>query len=169
LTAAQEIATNCPDSLSESLQERLKIALELPRELIAENGRLHQEIEKREQDMRAFEAEVSQMAEYIEVIKGENQKFQIQIEQFKQGRENWQEGVQRCFQWINKELLGGTLYFDKKVVERLNRMDFLGAVEYLETALNQACKQMDMVAIIALHRQLFNIANVAIKRFQKLE
>lgn len=168
LNASLDMASNDPDSLIKSLRGQLQLALELPRDLIADNERLHQEIDQQKQELRNMELELNHMIEYTKVMESENKKLQSQVGERYNTKRIYTEKLARCGYAIQEELLNGTLCFDKKVADLLKQSQYLHAMEHLENLLNLAFEQMDIAALLTLQKQLFDISRVFLKHFQKL-
>lgn len=167
LEVALDMAVDDPESLIRSLREQLKIALQLPRDLIVENERIHQEAEKQKKDLQALEMELSQITAHAEAIKGEHQKLQRLLEDGTSRQENHSK-VLACSQAIQKDLLQGGMHFDKKLVERFKQHDYHGVMIHLQGVLDLAFEKMDLAAILSLQQQLINILRTFVKHFQHL-
>jgi serine phosphatase RsbU (regulator of sigma subunit) len=168
LEVALDMAADDPDSLLKQLRDQLKIALQLPRDLIAENGRIHEEMEKQKKDLQALEMELDQMTAHADALKGEYHKLQQQGDQLTHIRQEYQNKFILCSQNIQKDLLEGSMHFDKKIVERFKQHDYQGVMIHLQGVLDLAFEKMDMAAILSLQQQLLNISRTFAKHFQRL-
>lgn len=154
-----DMATSDPNAYVNSLKDQLKIALELPRELIAENGRLHQEIENQKRELRALEEEINQLLSNLDIQKEENKKGQEQLEIIHKLHNELPQEIQR-------EVVNNSCDFDKKVVEYLTQRDYFKGLNLLEKSSKLAVEQLDKNAMDIYCRQYSFLIKLFLKNFQ---
>ena len=157
-----DLATRDPDSLVHMLRQQLQVALELPKDLINENQRLHQEIEKQKNELRNSELELNDWVQNSQVLQSKYEELKA-IE--KESLE-WQQRLQDCSQQIRVAFNNNDLRWDNKIRELLQSGAYEEALQHLENHANLAFNRMDMPALLALKKQLFKICGVLVDNLQ---
>lgn len=152
LSTSLEMVTSDPDSYMSSLRNQLQVALELPRDLIADNGKLHQEIQQQKKELSSLESELNHVVSDIEILKEEKKKLEREVKAKEKLRRD-------CWEQMEEEIQNSSGQFDKKIQEYLLQRDFEGSVQMLVKYFNIAIEQMDMSALSTFQRQHFYLTN----------
>ena len=155
LDNALDMASNDPDGLIKSLREQLKIALELPRDLINENGRVHKKMEEQRQELRNLEAEFNQLLNHANLVENEYEHIRKEYINFSHS--------------LRVDLLEKSLSFDDVIVKYLENEDYTAALSHMEKGLSEALEKMDIPKLLSLEKQLFSISTSFLNTYQKLE
>jgi DNA repair exonuclease SbcCD ATPase subunit len=148
-----EMAIHDPDSFIAELKNRLEISLQLPKDLIAENQRLHDEIAKNKKEMSLLEAEFNHLVSHLDMV----QKEKKVLEQDKESLQKLRETCQRA---IEKEIEKSIFPFHQKLLDNFSKKNYLSALKILETQIALSLDQGNQAVASALYQQYSFLARL---------
>lgn len=154
-----DLAENDPDSLIKMLRDQLKIALELPKNLIVDNKELHDVIEEQRKELRTMELDLNDLVANSEALNNKYKKLQERY------AKQAQELSKKMLNNLKNDIEENSEHFTEKIFSFLHNSDYKNALKKFSNLSQMSEEQGDVNTLASIQKQLLKLNELFIRNF----